>query len=203
MAVTTSDKPHTRKIELSDLRDSARASSPPCSVPHPKPSSNPPASHEISAVKTSDLNRHSTNAVFRTSSYNNHEPSVFRNQTEFGFLWLLAPDSADTVLHSQDFSHLGFDFLYCLAPVAELADAHDSGSCVRNGRGGSTPLRGISKARSSDCVFFVRDYKTRVILPERLLFVLCCRKFTYLRSQRCGHQLRPVFIEFYQVLLIS
>ena len=28
------------------------------------------------------------------------------------------------------------------APVAELADAHDSGSCVRNGRGGSTPLRG-------------------------------------------------------------
>ena len=113
MAVTTSDKPHTRKIELSDLRDSVRASSPPCSVPHPKPGLNPPASHEISTVKTSDLNRHSTNAVFRTESYNNHEPSVFRNQTEFGFLWLLAPDSADTVLHSQDFSHLGL--ISCIA----------------------------------------------------------------------------------------
>ena len=28
------------------------------------------------------------------------------------------------------------------ALVAELADAHDSGSCARNGRGGSTPLQG-------------------------------------------------------------
>ena len=156
MAVTTRDKPHTRKTELSDLCGSARASSPPCSVPHLKLGLNPPASHEISAVKTSDLNRHSTNAVFRTSSYNNHEPSVFRNQTEFGFLWLLAPDSADTVLHSQDFSHLGFDILYCLAPVAELADAHDSGSCVRNGRGGSTPLRGIFKSTVFGLCFFMR-----------------------------------------------
>lgn len=64
------------------------------------------------------------------------------------------------------------------APVAELADAHDSGSCARNGRGGSTPLRGIEYGLLTvlfycPCGFFSRQWHTVLLEFYRFACLVC------------------------------
>lgn len=71
------------------------------------------------------------------------------------------------------------------APVAELADAHDSGSCARNGRGGSTPLRGKKHGQKTvlfywpDGILHVGDnlYGNLFFWSCHCFVCLCCHQF--------------------------
>ena len=82
--------------------------------------------------------------------------------------------------------------------MAELADAHDSGSCVRNGRGGSTPLQGIKHGLLTVLFYCANRFLWTVGPFGGTLFLLRFRQFACLVC----HFLRLDFVELFEMGIV-